>query len=96
MGIDPLAVIEIMIPSRKFRRELSGTRCALCGLGMTTPDVAIATLPFGARALHKQCSGILVEQIQAANDALEGAPDEVLDQLIPAEDLGLDLEEETV
>lgn len=83
MGIDPLAVIEIMIPSRKFRRELSGSRCSLCGLGMTTPDVAIATLPFGARALHKQCSGILVEQIQAANDALEGADEATLDALYP-------------
>lgn len=83
MGIDPLAVIDIMIPSRKFRRELSGSRCSLCGLGMTTPDVAIATLPFGARALHKQCSGILIEQIQAANDALEGASEETIAELYP-------------
>lgn len=73
MDIDPLAVIEVFIPNRRFRRELAGTRCALCGLGMTTPDVAVAQLPFGVRALHKQCSGILIEEVQKANEALAEA-----------------------
>lgn len=85
MAIDPLAVIDIFIPSRKFRRELSGTRCAMCGLGMTITDVAVATLPFGSRALHKQCSGILIEQVQDANDALQGLSEEELEQVL-AED----------
>lgn len=81
MGIDPAAVIDIFIPNRRFRRELAGSRCSMCGLGITITDVAVATLPFGSRALHKQCSGILIEQIQAANDALEGAPEELLAEL---------------
>ena len=82
MDIDPLAVLSIYIPGRQVRRKISGHVCAVCHMRVHHLDAALVELPFGqTKAIHQPCSQLLIESVQDANDALDGAPESVYNEL---------------
>lgn len=87
MNFDPAAVLSISIPPRPIRRKLSGAVCAVCHMRVHHLDAAVIELPFGqSKAIHQPCSTLVIEAVQAANDALEGADEETLAALAPTEE----------
>ncbi len=82
MDVDPGAVLSVYIPGRQVRRKISGAICAVCHMRVHHLDAAVIELPFGqTKAIHQPCSALLWDEVIKANDALDGAPEAVYNEL---------------
>lgn len=51
-----------MIPSRKYRRQMSGRLCFKCGLALHHSDMVLAISGNVEAVLHEACTRILMDE----------------------------------
>ena len=76
MEFDPTAVLGVLIPGRKMRRQIAGALCCLCHMRVHHLDAALLELPYGVtKAIHQPCAELLAEQVDKANTAVGSGVD---------------------
>lgn len=69
MSVDPEAVLDVIRPSRRFRRQFTGSRCRICNLRLHFLDVLVLVLPFGQTfPVHEDCAILLAETPEALGE----------------------------
>lgn len=88
---DATRILSAFLPNRAYRRKMAGTRCVLCGLGITAPDLTLAEFEVNGlpmtRPMHAQCTALLwdlAEQINDKEDVDDWAKDPGVEDAVEA------------
>ena len=70
---DVVAIHGAFLPNRATRRQMAGARCHLCGLGIVAVDMCLVDVETAngfsqTRPIHKQCTSLLWDMVNDANE----------------------------